>query len=313
MSTGTPARTYPSADTALGHRDSRFFGEGFKRVTHALTSISVEKDTIEATAGIRTPGTWSKKGDSHQRPHLSTLDAMLLGAQLTGLYTAHSFNHDNSGFSVTAVKVRAGNTPDEEQLDHFPVTARHLSTKDTPRGKETVMECHTGSMTVTVTARHNGTHTPDQPGHYPLPEHLPGTWNNAPYGADHHTRSQLLTDLAVDPQALTASGKLTINGQPRDGQHVTAIDLFVSVLQLAQVLLYDLDGLDRASSNTLWMRRTDITPGLSQETSPASQRLAIRLEDCKQLLTKEGTWRAARIHADHAGIALDCGVVHLLP
>lgn len=315
MGATTPALRYPSVDTALGHREDRFFGEGFKRVTYALTSIQVtpENGTIEATASIRLPETWSKKGDSHQQPHLSTLDAMLLGAQLTGLYTAHTFQHDHAGFSVAAVRIRAGNAPDEERLDRFPVTARHVSTQDTPSGKETVMECRIGAMTVTVTAGHSGAQTLGRPGFYAVAEDLDGAWNTAPYGADHHTRSQLLHDVAIDRDALTASGDLALTGPPDTAQHATAIDLFVSALQLAQVLLYDLDGLDRASSHTLWMRRTDITPVTSQDATPADRRLTIRLEESKQLPTKQGTWRTARIHAHHAGLALDCGVVHLLP
>src|SRR5690606_23714126 len=75
-------------------------------------------------------------------------------------------------------------------------------------------------------------------------------------------------------------------------------------------LLYSLDGVARADSNTLWMRRTVIRP--APET-PADGRFEVRLREPRLLLGAQGGWRSAEIVTDHAGLRLSCSVAHLLP
>ncbi|MFJ8308556.1 MULTISPECIES: AvrD family protein [unclassified Streptomyces] len=310
MTTQASTLVHPSVDDALGDRTGRFFGEGFKRVTHALTAIDVAPATgrIEATAGLHVPGTWSRKGEIQQRPHLSTIDAMLFAAQLTGLYTRHTFEHDPTRFAVRGVRIRAGARPDEDGLDRFAASAVHVSTHDGPGGEQiTVTDCRVGSMNVTVTAAHPAGTPVATPGCYASADQLPGVWNQTPYGVDHHAQSQLLTDVRVDMETLRADALLELTGPGV----FTPIDLFVCALQLGQVLLYELDGVDRGTSNTLWMRRTDIT--VVPAPVPAEDRFSARVERAQELRTRQGTWRTGRIRAEHAGLSLACDVTHLLP
>lgn len=91
-STITSTSPLASIDEELGPRETRFFGEGFKRVAHALRKIAVDPGCgrIEAEAGLHLPADWSRKGTRAQPPHLSTIDVMLFSAQLAGLYLAHT-------------------------------------------------------------------------------------------------------------------------------------------------------------------------------------------------------------------------------
>ncbi|MFJ2773931.1 AvrD family protein [Streptomyces sp. NPDC087300] len=327
-----------SVDDALGDRQGRFFGEGFKRVTQGLSAITVRPagasapGTVDADAGIRIPGVWSRKGESHQRPHLSTIDAMQFAAQLTGLYAAHVHELPPTGhFVVRSLCIKAGCTPDEESLDRFPVSALHESTRELPGTDRllTTMDCRIGSMTVRVEAEHSGSAaTVRTEGSYAHPEYLPGVWNDAPYGASHHGRHQYLLDVAGAADSLSADAELRItealqapdalDGAAPEPLEPTMVDLFVASLQLGQVLLYRLDGLDRATSNTLWMRGTTIAPaeepaGEPAERPAADRRLRVVLARPNELPTAEGTWRAARIQATYGGLSLSCNVAHLLP
>ncbi|MFE0174098.1 AvrD family protein [Streptomyces sp. NPDC059002] len=323
-----------SVDDALGDRRGRFFGEGFKRVTHALSSLSVRPadastpGTVDATAGIHVPGVWSRKGASHQRPHLTTVDAMQFAARLTGLYTAHVHDLAPAGhFAVRSLSVKTGTAPDEELLDRFPVSALHRSTRELPAtGRlSTIMDCRVGSMTVRVEAEHDAAADPVYTeGFYTTPEHLPGAWNDAPYGASHHGRRQYLLDVRGDGASLTADAELRLTdsfgGAARESLGPTMIDVFVAALQLGQVLLYRLDGLDRATSNTLWMRCTTITPADERAAAagadggtPRDGRFRVALARPTELPTAQGTWRTAQIRSTFAGLRLTCDVAHLLP
>ncbi|MFF3291697.1 AvrD family protein [Streptomyces sp. NPDC003023] len=322
-----------SADDFLGDRRTRFLGEGFKRVTHALTGITVipaaaaeagaaagTTGRIEATASIRVPGLWSQKGGSRQRPHLSTIDAMVLAAQLTGLYAAHTHGLTRKDpFTVRSLSIRAGSAPDEDGIHRFGVGATHRSTLPAPEPghARTTMDCHIGSMTVRVEAEHPDTAARDTgEGFYAAREFLPGPWNDNAYGVSHRTRHQLLSDINADPGALTADARLDvtadIEGTRRSPRPATMIDLFTAALQLGQILLYRLDGVDRAVSNTLWMRRTSITPAPAGEDA-GDGRLRVRLARPAELPTADGVWRSARITATHAGMHLVCHVAHRLP
>ncbi|MET9130622.1 AvrD family protein [Streptomyces antibioticus] len=322
-----------SVDDVLGDRQGRFFGEGFKRVGYSLADITVvpedapgasggsgTKGQVHATAGIHLPDTWSRKGETLQRPHLSTLDGMILAARLTGLYVAHARRLGaDARFRVRGVRIKAGNAPDEEGLERFPVSARLRSavvSAGSPGLSTTTMDCTIGAMSVQVEAEHpTGVEYPAE-GRYGDSAELDGPWNHAPFGVSHHERAQFLEDVVADASAGTADARLTlVDGQdvPK-GQAPTAVDLFVCALQLGQVLLYELDGLTRAGSNTLWMRRTsiEVTP-VPDGASGSDGRFRVLLGRSNALPTAEGTWRTARITASLGDLRMSCDVAHLLP
>ncbi|MEU3278356.1 AvrD family protein [Streptomyces antibioticus] len=322
-----------SIDDVLGDRQGRFFGEGFKRVDYSLADITVVPEDApgtsggsgttgqaHATAGIHLPDTWSRKGETLQRPHLSTLDGMILAARLTGLYVAHARRLGaDARFRVRGVRIKAGNAPDEEGLERFPVSARLRSavvSAESPGLSTTTMDCTIGAMSVQVAAEHpTGVAYPAEGRHGDSAE-LDGPWNHAPFGVPHHERAQFLEDVVADAPAGTADARLTlVDGRdvPK-GQAPTAVDLFVCALQLGQVLLYELDGLTRAGSNTLWMRRTsiEVTP-VPDDASGSDGRFRVLLGRSNALPTAEGTWRTARITASLGDLRMSCDVAHLLP
>lgn len=148
MTTAAPRVTLGTVDDFLGAREGRFFGEGFKRVHHRLTGLTIDDTGITATAGLEIPGAWSRKGDTTQRPHLSTVDVMLYGARLAGLHAAHHHGlGPDAPFSVRSLTIKAGNQPQEDGLDTFPVSGRLLDTAD---DGTTTMECRVGLLTVRI-------------------------------------------------------------------------------------------------------------------------------------------------------------------
>ncbi|MGW7516946.1 AvrD family protein [Streptomyces sp. NPDC054796] len=327
MSTALPLVTLRTVDDFLGAREGRFFGEGFKRVHHALTDIAVEDGTITATAGLEIPGAWSRKGETTQRPHLSTIDVMLLGAQLTGLYAAHAGRlGPGTPFAVRSCVIKAGRKPQEDGLDTFAVSGR-LVESAAPAQDGTVsddgivtMECRIGLLTVRIEAA-VGTGRPVRnswpgDGTYGSAAELPGAWNDAPFGVPHRERGQFLTDVEIDTSACLARADLALSPGGETGEP-TMVDLFVSALQLAQVLLYSLDGVARADSNTLWMRRTVIGPAAEGEGAGAAGggkgRFEVALSEPTLLESAQGTWRSADVVSAYAGLRLTCSVAHLLP
>jgi hypothetical protein len=320
-----PSLELASIDDFLGPRESRFLGEGFKRVEHSLTDLTIspgadDASGIEATAHVAIPGLWSRKGDQNQKPHLSSIDVMLFAARLTGLYAAHTYGlAPDARFEVRSVDMKAGSGPDEEGLAELPVSGRLVAAET--RGEEwsTTLDCRVGSLSARVHARHAaGSHPIGPRRTYYLAEELPGPWNDAPYGVRHGARQQLLTGVNVtgvneDDLRATARVALVPDGAEaaQDDAPATMIDALVTAMQLGQVLLYTLDGVERVHSNNLWMRRARITAG---GTAPArsDDKVTTRLEQARLLPAPSGTWRSAEVVGALHGVRTRVGVAHLL-
>ena len=92
----------------------------------------------------------------------------------------------------------------------------------------------------------------------------------------------------------------------------TMVDCFVGSLQLGQILLYELDGLRRGSSNTLWMRQTRLEVDQARREWRSTLPLTTELRQA-QLFTKAGSlWRTAQIVGRFGGVRMRCDVAHQL-
>ncbi|KOV57879.1 hypothetical protein ADK64_38075 [Streptomyces sp. MMG1121] len=314
-----------SIDDFLGPRDSRFLGEGFKRVEHSLTDLTVSPGAdgtagIDATAHVTIPALWSRKGEHQQKPHLSTIDVMLFAARLTGLYAAHTHGlGPNARFEVRSVDMKAGSSPDEEGLEKFPVSGRLVAADTAGEQWSTTLDCRIGSLTARLHAVHSAGRRPAGTGAaYDLDEDLPGPWNDRPFGVPHRARQQLLTGVNVtgdgeDNLQASAQVALVPDGAEAARDHAQAgmIDAFVAAMQLGQVLLYTLDGVDRADSNNLWMRRTRVTAGASVPVG-GDDVVTARLGQARLLPSVSGTWRSVELSGALHGVQARASVVHLL-
>lgn len=93
-------------------------------------------------------------------------------------------------------------------------------------------------------------------------------------------------------------------------ESLNVIDAFVIVLQLGQVLLYDLDDLSRADSDTLWMRTTRIEarPGAADVSD-----VTVILEGPRLRTLRNDPWRLATITGALGDLfTVSCGVAHRL-
>ncbi|MFF7360394.1 AvrD family protein [Streptomyces sp. NPDC008125] len=323
----------PDISDYLGAPERRFFGEGYKRSRHRLTDFHVpepdgaasDAPRLAATAQVDYPSDWSRKGDTDQRPHLSTVDVLLLGAQLTeALLTSHLGLTERELATVwlARVRIKAGNRPVEDDLTGFPVSAQLVGRLSSPRpGRaRTAVEATVGTLRIRLEADH-----PDLP---------PGARaRTAPvvrdggYGDTRRLGVQRVESMQIRPGSSVATADIRLTGGPEgtlggmEGEQqpsVHLVDAFVTALQIGQVLLYELDQVPRADSDTLWMRST-----LLEATTPHRPRAAAdggplpmraELRDSVLLNNRLGeTWRRADIAAQLADISVVCSVVHRLP
>lgn len=343
----TPQLARPSsADDYLGPGANRFFGAGYKRAEQRLTRITVTAGpdgagAAEAAASVTYPADWSRKGSVDQRPHLSSIDVLLITAELAEVYLTRALGltpAERATLRLRRVRLLAGSTPVEEELAEFPVRARIAAPVSGPDGLAvSTVDCQVGTLRARAEVQHPSTPPVPSTAYYPDARAALGPAYRRPYAGAHRDKAQRVDGIELDLPALAATARLAVTWTTPDdleltgvdsGAHrgVSIVDAFVAAIQLGQILLYELDGVRRADSHTLWMRRTTLDIGASDQPAagalrarlasgrPAAGALRARLADAQLLTAGDGAqWRSARIEAEYDHLSITCAVAHQLP
>jgi hypothetical protein len=313
-----------SIDDHLGPAQGRFFGHGFKRVAHSVRDVEVRRASITATAGLSYPADWSSKSSGSLRPHLSSVDALVLAVQLAEAHLAHTRGLDVGQRRRTWLRsfdMRGGRVP-QENLAALPVQAIQLGT----RGGVSTYSCLIGTLGVTCEIGHdaaNGSHAGvSAEAAYEDLDSLLGTAEGRYYGAGFRRRAQRIADVRVAPDGEAIAATVAVadpDGAPDDGlggaygPAPSMLDGLVCLAQLAQALAYRLDGIERGQSHTLWMRR------LAQSTAapplPATGPVAatVALQRSRVLAFGDGRWRTLDVAGELHGIRARSSIAHQLP
>ncbi|MHC2187286.1 hypothetical protein ACVLV4_002956 [Rathayibacter agropyri] len=316
---------YASIEDLLGPAAGRFFGLGYRLTDPRLRRVEVGGDsairTLTAEADAISGDIWSHKGGAEQRPHLSTTDLVVLGIAAAHAVLAHDTDPaDLISCSISRIDIRAPRRPIEGDLTSLPVRARSIvDASPGDRATTTVVEIDIASFGLVVDVRM-------PPARAEPPHHLARSQDERPadgvYCSVYRSRSPHVRDIILDVESARASLSVPESGRRPaselrgfEADHQPAINLvdaLVATLQLGQVLLYRLDGLDRAESDTLWMRSTRITASPTRSWGTRSS-LETHLDRPRLLLLKGESWRLADIVGKtDSGLQLSCSVAHRL-
>lgn len=316
----------PAVDDILGPAGTRFFGRGFRRVGYQLGEVrsgcSEYAPWASATIDVNYPSDWSRKAvGTDLRPHFSTIDALVLSAQLTELCLQSAKDPAvlTDGW-LRKVRITAGGKP-QEDLVGLKATARRKSVVAGEDGLEiSVIDAAIGAMRVQSEVVH------------PAAALTPGEWEHENdllgvpeeqryYGAGFKAREQRIRDLEVQDKVranavldLSEDGPAASSGLEAAHQpSASMVDAFVTALQLAQVMMYDLDNVRRQDSDTLWMRQTTMTAAEPKRAWGADIPVTTELADPALLQMGADTWRTFTVLAEVAGITVRSAVTHRLP
>ncbi|MFJ4208702.1 AvrD family protein [Paenarthrobacter sp. NPDC089675] len=310
-------------DEYLGPAESRFFGSGYRKAEHSLSRLTYEKEAICGTLTVRYPADWSKKkAGIDLRPHLSTVDTMVLAVDLTDallVMALHLTPEQRAASRICKIVIQAGTRP-EEDLGAVPVEARVLRTKALDGGfAETTCMITVGQMRARCTIAHPG-HVVSQNAFevsFDLATVL-GPRKHRYWGEGFRNGQQSIRSVFADIGLCTADALIGVDEVPA---HVvsgiggrpkgpTPVDAFVGILQLVQVLLYEMDGVPRTESNTLWMQQTVIE--VSPDTAPGRQ-LTAAITDSRLIDMPDGKWRNVEFEGSLGAIRQRSLFAHRLP
>jgi hypothetical protein len=305
--------TFSHIENHLGPAADRFFGGGFKRVEYGTRHLSLSERAVVSSVSLSYPTGWSKKiGSGELVPHLSTIDAFAIAINLCQDVLLEKFGNIDC-FWVKRISIKAGKKPEEDLRDIKAQMQEEATSVDEQGDVHFVFTGHVGAMALQLEVikpvAHDARLDRESQGH-------------SYYAMGFRKRTQLIDDIVFDSPLKAISKLVVVDEEPdliRGGIEanyphvVTPIDAFVSHLQIAQVLLYKLDGLKRGESNTLWMRTTHITAEDPAKRSATARVLMTELKDANVVSVKGEDWRVAEIVGHLNGMTVSCSVAHLLP
>jgi hypothetical protein len=309
-----------SIDDHLGPCAGRYFGEGFKRVGHRLTGIEVRRADVRAVAAVTYPADWSRKAAGSPPPHLSTVDALVLAVQLAEIHLTHTYGlglEQRRGMWLRSFEMRASATP-QEDLHEFGVRAvlvrRH--------GSVSTYECAIGAIGVSCDVEHASSPRFVAEGAYAGADDILGPPAGRYYGDGYKARALRLGDVRVAPGADLVQATIALSAPDRcaddgfAGAHqpsVSPLDAFLALAQLAQVLAYRLDGLDRGESHTLWMRRVALESAAPRQPIGDPFVGAVALRRTRRVSYRGDVWRTLDMAGGFLGITARASMAHRLP
>nr|WP_245695023.1 AvrD family protein [Streptomyces antibioticus] len=324
-------------DDYLGPGEHRYFGTGFRRVRHRLETIRVSRrpDATEATAhaSVTYPAHWSAKGTGELLPHLSSIDSLALGAQLAEILLGHAYGLDAGARSrmwLREVSLRAGVHPQEDLAD-IPVHGVFRPAESESVADGLLVSCldvRIGSMEVRCEVQHEvagGYRTDRAEARHPSAEDALGEPCRRYFADLFRHRDQRVTDLTVDRDAGRVDATVRITPAPGESRirptglesaylpSASMIDAITVTGQLAQVLLYELDGIDRGDSDTLWLRKAALSTRMPLRALDHAFPVHARIEDSRLLIIADDTWRVCELGYAFHGITGGFSVAHRLP
>lgn len=324
-----PPSYYSSIDDLLGDSQTRFFGAGYRLIRRRISEVTLDTrgNTIEATAAIEYPSAWSKKKDRELQPHLSSLDALGIAAQLAEAYLRAAYGLSGAEADLLWIDrctLKPGPSPTTD-LENVPVRCTFLgeeSTSESLCGHRSRFAARVGTIAVELTIDHPGAPKRELNARWQNITDILGPSERCYYGAAHTGTKLSLSDIAFEPsgecvraildtEPLSSEQRLTGIGAAYY-PFVSEMTAIVSVAQLAQALLYRYDNLTREQSNNLWMRKISIA---NHRPVRATRGLHVKTWSTKMSLlpVKDGVWRTGSFEMIMPGMTAEYTLAHLLP
>lgn len=289
---------YREADEFLGDKHTRYFGSGYINSSHEIFNLKIESDNIDnfkvfCLGRVTLPTMWSIKGESNQKPHLSTIDIIELSILTFNKFISEMCNKNICGKKlIHKIDITAGKVPIESDFDKIEIRGV-LKRFNLDLN---ILSLNISNMTIQI---------------YYHTDISVIKFNH--YG-DYLKSPLEINDVMINIDEMKATA--LVNNKRILKEHIepwSTSCLFAVGLQLGQILLYQLDLITRENSNTLWMKKTEIYFLSDTPNIDVSHPIFTRLENVKRYTKPDGDWRRADICSYIGNTKIICSVTHKLP
>ncbi|HHQ6628040.1 TPA: AvrD family protein [Serratia fonticola] len=322
-------QTFSSIDEILGPSENRFFSSGYRRSEHHISNLVLRANTeekqhcLEAVVSLSYPRDWSVKNIGMDvTPHLSTIDMLVIAIQMIETHLTCCFDLSQTELQkihIGEIAIHAGTKP-QENLNDIPITAtlrRSEPKHNDPYRFISTYECRVGLMRAVCQVEHppSGSKKPKELRYRSIDDAVENMQNRY-YTTGYKKQKHILSNIILDLTNLTANADVEVLANGDDAyitlpQAASYIDVFVTCAQLAQTLLYSLDGLTRNETSTLWMIRSHFSEG--SESVNHEMKSKAFISESKIIELNGRKWRNANIIGTLGNKDVRVTFAHALP
>ncbi len=324
-----------SIDDLLGPSGGRFFGEGFRRVEHAVSQVRLGlletgRFGLSGEASLSYPSSWSTKNSgSELRPHLSTVDAFVLAVQMIDVLLVKHLGlspNERAAAWLAAVEFRSGTTPVEALEDvrmyaSIVSTTRARNPLDGPY--QSVVDAAVGTIKMKLVVCHDVALHSARAETFSDVDAVLGPREERFYGDGYKKHVHRIGRVRFDDPCTSAVARVQIL---RDGTRqypndlggayrpsVSILDCIIAQAQISQALMYKLDDIDRSETNTLWMRKVTIRARTPLRSLDAAFDSRTVVESSRLLSLDGGVYRSTEFSGCFQGLTSRYSLAHELP
>jgi hypothetical protein len=269
-----------SPDHFLGPSQNRYFGEGYRKTKHQITNLQIRDKLLIAKLSVKWPPVWSQKKGQIISPHIGSLDFFIVSELLIERYIRIIDNIKDPCIEkmwISNFSCKAGNQAIEHRT--IPCSCIKLSQKEENNTLAHLYKIRINNVCALLTVRQqicrknnrkclsscnglatiildkiNKTHELNKLSYY-----------NSIY--KKFDRSIRHIEIYKDENRIKASVNLLNLGKSNVfggiGKEylpsITFCDLILVAGQLSQILLFNLEGIERDDAKNLWLRSIDCT------------------------------------------------------
>jgi hypothetical protein len=329
--------TYRDIDDCLGPASSRYFGNGFRRVERWIGDVHIQPaevgGTVSARADLVYPVDWSRRSAADApRPHLSTIDALLVAVQAAEAYLAHQHELDagmRSRMWLRGFEMRAGAVPQEDLTD-IAVRGVLRDVQPSPDGLRAAVsrfDFRVGTIRLSLNVEHDLGGQGSKPATWFDIDQVLGGSAARHYGRGFADRKQRITDIEVDlsagairalihvgtPPAGSANGRVPAGFASHYEPSLSMLDATISLAQVAQALMYEVDGVERRETGTLWMRRLGMTARTPYQPLANAFVTSAEVVGSKRVDRATAAWRICTLDGQFQGIRATASLAFTRP
>lgn len=236
-------------DTLLGDHKTRYFGEGHKRTNYCIDDLS--EDTTYGK--IIQSGIWSNKSDKVIQPHLSTLDGIMLSCLIAEKYLKNQ-NKPFESYCLSKFEIKSGMQP-IENLNRIPMQLKKVKVDIQSADFEVAILDMKVKISFQQFANNLRYEVKAEDSKQYLPNHLKDIKHSI------YDVSFLDTLDTADKCSIFCKANKVMNSEKNYSgissnfsDSYSILELLIVFSQMAEMLAYHVDDVDRECSETLWMK-----------------------------------------------------------
>lgn len=327
-----PCARFVSVSELLGDADQRYFSAGYRAVRQDLRGIRLYTDDhgairVGASLALSYPQSWSQKaGQEDRRPHLSTLDALLVASQLTEVILLEALSLPRElrqWVWIRRAVIRAGAKAVEE-LDDVEVRGQLISgdAELSPLFRHTRLvktRFSIGALRVELDLIVPEARPCDTARAYSSIDDALGQRAQRYYGDGFKADDISIGDgWLLDEKAIHVPIERRNESKYIDlGSSYVGAPTFVNCIlgqaQISQLMLYSLDHMDRSISDNLWMRHVEMISSVPHGGTQDGFHASAHIDKTRLLPMAGRTWRITDFPGKFGPITARYNLAHALP